>query len=76
MRRDVSYWLVSRSEVEPDLSADCAWCDVVCSAESGEEVVQGGLIGHVDNLDLRAPFVTVAVEEIVVVDSDVEKVSW
>lgn len=64
------------SEVKADLSADRARRNVMGSAERGKKVVQSIFIRHVDNLNLSAPLVTVAMKQIVVTNSNVEQVSW
>lgn len=44
------------------------------TAERRKEVVQGFLVGQVDDREAQAPLVTIAVEEVVVADGQVEKV--
>ena len=48
--------------------------DVVRSAEGGEEVVKRVFVGDVDGGQAEAPFVAVAVEEVVLADGCVEEV--
>src|ERR1700728_23767 len=64
-----------RLEVEAQLHGFAAWRYVVRAAERGQEIVQGGLVGQVDNREAQAPLVPVAVEEVVLAHGGVEQVS-
>ena len=62
-------------KVKPDLSRQRARCDVVRAAEGGKEVVQRIFVGQVDDGELSAPLVSVAVKQIVVSDRKIEQVA-
>jgi hypothetical protein len=62
--------------VKTQLRGEGSWCDVVGSAEGGEEVVQGYTVGYVDGRELQAPFVFVTVEEVVVSHGNIEEMTW
>jgi len=44
----------------------------VGSTKGGEEVVQSGLVGQVDDREARAPTVAIAAEEIVIAQRNVK----
>ena len=60
-------------EMESDGRGDGARRHIVGSAEGREEVVQRFLVGQIDDCQARAPFISVAVEDVVVADGGVEK---
>ena len=60
-------------EVERQLSRNGSRGDVMRSAESGEEVVQHVIVGEVNEVDLGAPLVAIALEEIVGSEGKVEE---
>ena len=62
-------------KVKPDLSRQRSRCDVVRAAEGGKEVVKGIFVGQIDGGELSAPFVSVAVKQIIVSDRKVEQAS-
>ena len=66
---------ISRSalEVERQLSRNGSRGDVMRSAEGGEEVVQHVIVGEVNEVDLSAPLVAIALEEIVGSEGKVEE---
>src|SRR6201987_2700503 len=63
-------------EMNADLCRQRARCDVVRSAEGGEEVVERRLIGQVHSGKPEAPLVPVAVEEVVFTDGGIEETAW
>ena len=63
------------SEVESDLGGQSARGYVVRAAEGGEEVVERVFVGEVDAGQTQAPFVFVAIEEIVLTDRGIEEVA-
>src|ERR1700693_254431 len=60
-------------KVETDLRGERTRCDVVCAAERGKKVVKGVIVCQVDGGQLRAHFVFVAMEQVVMADRDIEK---
>src|SRR5277367_14242 len=60
-------------KVEAYLSRQGARCDVVRAAEGGEEVIESVLVGDVDACEAEAPFVFIAIEEIVLADGEIEE---
>src|ERR1700679_513793 len=72
----VAQLILHRSlEVEADLSRQSTRRNVMRAAEGGEEVVQSVFVGNVDACQTEAPFVFVAMEEVVLTDRSVEEVS-
>src|SRR5271154_6640839 len=59
--------------MEAYLGRQGARCDVVRAAEGGEEVIESVLVGDVDACETEAPFVFIAIEEIVLADRGVEE---
>ncbi len=45
-------------------------------AEGGEKVVQGHLVGQVNNGEAQAPLEAIAVEQVVVTHAGVKQVAW
>src|ERR1035437_10175427 len=66
---------VTSTEVEADGRGDGPRGHIVSSAEGGEEVIQGFLVGQIDHRQASAPFISIAVEDVVVADGGVEKVA-
>jgi hypothetical protein len=64
-----------RLKVEAQLRRKRARRNVVCSAKGGEEVVQRDAVRDVDRGQLQAPFVFVAVKQVIVADGHVEQVT-
>ena len=60
-------------EVESDFAGVRARRNVVCAAERGQVVVQRLLVGKVDYCEASAPTEAIAMEEIVVANSDVQQ---
>ena len=69
----VSSRLGYRSRSETQLSGKGARRDVVRAAEGGEEVVERVLVGQIDDRELRAPLVPVAMEDVVVAHGEIEE---
>src|SRR5436305_13980689 len=46
------------------------------SGEGGEKVIERRLVGDVDSAYLQAPFVSVAVEEVVMTYGHIKKMAW
>jgi hypothetical protein len=46
----------------------------VGAAEGGQDVIQRFFVGEIDDLKLGAPFITIAMEQIVVSDGGVEQI--
>lgn len=61
-------------EVEADLPGKRAGRHVVRAAERGKEVVQRVLVRQIDHREADAPFVPVAVEQVVVAHREVKQV--
>jgi hypothetical protein len=61
-----------RLKVEAQLRRKRARRNVVCSAKGGEEVVQRDAVRDVDRGQLQAPFVFVAVKQVIVADGHVD----
>ena len=61
-------------EVEPKFRRQRSRRHVVRPAEGGEEVVECILVRQVDDGELRAPFVFVAVEQVVMADGEIEQI--
>ena len=59
-------------EVEAELRCVRTRCDEVRSAESRQEIVECRLVRQVDGGEAQAPFVVVAVKQVVVADAHVE----
>ena len=60
-------------EVEAHFRRIASRRDVVSPAERGKEVVQGNFIRQVDDREAQAPFVTVAVEEVVIAHAGIKQ---
>ncbi len=63
------------SKVEAEFDGFGAGGYEVGAAEGGEEVVEGFLVGQVDDGEAKAPLVAVPVEEVVVADGEVEEIA-
>ena len=61
-------------EVEADFAGEGTRGDVMGAAEGGEEVVEGVVVREVDDGETGAPFVAVAVKQVVVAEGHVEKI--
>ena len=61
--------------MEADLCRQRARCDVVRSAEGGEEVVERVLVGQVHAAETKTPAVLLGVEEVVFADGGIEEIS-
>ena len=66
---------VQALEVEADRSRNGAWCYIMCAAERRQKVVQRVVVPNVDEVHLRAPLVSVALEKIVITDGEIEEVA-
>src|ERR1019366_3780364 len=64
-----------RLEVEAQFHRLRARGDIVCPAARGQEVVKRGLVHHVDDGHTRAPFVPVAMEEVVLAQGEIKEVA-
>ena len=60
-------------EMEAQLHGFGARRDIMRAAECGEEVIKRGLVGQIDHREAQAPFVTVAMKEIVLANAGVEQ---
>ena len=60
-------------EMECDHSCQRARRDIVRAAERREEVIQRIVVSQIDNRDLTADFVLVAVKQVVMSESEVEE---
>ena len=67
---------VHHLEVEPQLSAHASGSDEVRAAEGGNEVVESNLVGEVYNGEAQTPLVAVAVEQVVLAQSQIEQAAW
>ena len=65
----------SRSEVEAEFGGQRARRHIVGSTEGGEEVVERVVVSDIDRGEPKAPFVLVAVEEVVGADGGIEQVA-
>src|SRR5215470_17948885 len=61
--------------MESQLGGEGTRRDIVRPAEGGEEVVESDFVGNVDGRELQADLVLVAVEQIVITESNVEQVA-
>src|ERR1700679_78213 len=66
-------WERAKLEVEAQLRRHGARRNVVGSTEGGEEVIERVFVGDVDGSQAEAPFVAVALEEVVLTNRRVEK---
>ena len=65
----------SASEVEADLSAECAWRDIVGSTERGNKVVERFFVRQVDDRETETPLISVAVvKKVILPNGQVEQV--
>ena len=64
-----------RLEVEADICRYRSRRDVVRSAERGQEIVEDIVVGQVYDGQTRAPFVPVAVEHVVIAQSDIKQIA-
>ena len=64
--------LLARLEVKPELRGQRSWRHVMRPAEGRQEVVERVFVGHIDDCELRAPFVLVAMEQIVMPERNIE----
>ena len=69
-----SYSATDSLEVKRDGSGKAPRCDIMRTAERRQKIVQHVRVGQVDHLEPRAPFVMVAMEQVVVSDRDIEQV--
>src|SRR5579862_2779843 len=63
------------SEVEAKRCGDRAWRHIMCSAECRQEVIEHVIVCQIDECDLGAPFVPLAMKQVVMTDGEVEEVS-
>ncbi len=61
--------------METNRRRDSARCDIVRSAEGGQEIVEGVFVGQIHYRQTRAPFIPVAVENVVMADRDIEEIA-
>lgn len=62
------------SKMKPNLGGYSTRSDVVRAAESRKEIVKHVVVRQVDDGQLRAPFVPIAVEEIIVAHGEIEEI--
>ena len=62
-----------RLEVERYLTGQRAWRDVMRAAKGGEEVVERVFVRQINDGQLGAPFVFVAVKDVVMAQSQIEQ---
>ena len=61
--------------METNRRRNCAWSYIVSSAKGGEEIVEGVFVGQIHHRQPRAPFVLIAVKDVVVANGDVEEIA-
>jgi hypothetical protein len=62
-------------EVEAEFGGVGSRCHEVRAAEGGQEVVERGLVGQIDDREAQAPLVMVGMEQIVVAYAGVEQIA-
>src|SRR6266852_5618605 len=62
-------------EVEAEFGRVRPRCHKMRSAEGGKEIVESHLIGQVDGREAQAPFVAVAMEEVIISHAGIEQVA-
>ena len=62
------------SKMKPNLGGYSTRSDVVRAAESRKEIVKHVVVRQVDDGQLRAPFVLVAVEQVVMAHGEIEEI--
>lgn len=63
-------------KVEAEFDGFGARRNIMRAAEGRKKIIECGLVGQVDDREAKAPFVAIALEEIVVTDGKVEKIPW
>jgi len=73
--QDGNVRVASRSKVEVEGPSNGARGHIVGSAEGRQEVIQGFLVGQVHDGQTGAPFVLIAVEQIIVPNGKLKQVA-